>query len=382
MPTNPFKPTIGATPPALVGRDPIIDDIRDSLGQGPGAPGRTAIFTGARGVGKTVMLNVVEKVALERRWPYISETATSGLLNRLDEHLEDLLGQLTGQERRRVTGITLPAGLGGITTQLPKEEGPATTRRRLTLVTDILAANGSGLMITLDEVHHGARAELRELGALHQHMVREDREIALMMAGLPSAISSLLSESVLTFLRRADKHLLLDVPIEDVQESFIDTIRGAGRGISEADALLAAEATGGYPFLIQLVGYHLWRLAKGPDIDSEAVQKGIIAAQRRLGALVHEPALNDLSAVDRTFLAAMSRDQGPSKMRDIIDRMGTVTPSYANTYKQRLIEAGMIQQAGYGRVDYALPYLRDYLREHAAALGIDSQIDNQAGGNP
>lgn len=180
----------------LVGRDPIIDEIRDSLSQGPGAPGRTAIFTGARGVGKTVMLNEVEKVALALDWPYISETATPGLLGRLDEHLDDLLGQASGKKRRKVTGVTLPASLGGVTTPLPKEDGPATTRRRLTLLTDVLADHGSGLMITLDEVHHGARDELRELGAVHQHMVPEDREIALVMAGLPSAISSLLSESV------------------------------------------------------------------------------------------------------------------------------------------------------------------------------------------
>lgn len=141
-------------------------------------------------------------------------------------------------------------------------------------------------------------------------------------------------------MRRADKHLLLDVPIPDVQESFIETIRDAGRDISEEHALRAAEATGGYPFLIQLVGYHLWRLAKDEYIDFEAVQKGIVAAQRRLGALVHESALHDLSDVDRTFLAAMSKDAAASRMKDIIERMGKVHPSYADTYKQRLSKPG------------------------------------------
>lgn len=33
----------------------------------------------------------------------------------------------------------------------------------------------------------------------------------------------------------------------------------------------------------------------------------------------------------------------------------------------------MIRQAGYGRVEYALPYLRDYLREHAASVGLTTE---------
>jgi len=56
---NPFKPTAGATPPLLVGRSDAMEEFSESLADGPGAPGRLTIFTGARGVGKTVMLTEV-----------------------------------------------------------------------------------------------------------------------------------------------------------------------------------------------------------------------------------------------------------------------------------------------------------------------------------
>ena len=365
---NPFKPSIGVTPPVLIGRDIVLDEVREALDMGPGAPGRTAIFTGARGVGKTVMLNAVEQLATEAGWVYISETATPGLLSRLDEHLDDLLSQLRRKPRAKVTGVTLPASLGGLDLQHAEDEGPTNTRRRLTAVLDILEAADSGLMITLDEVHGGVREELRELGALHQHMIRENRDLSLMMAGLPAAISSLLADRILTFLRRADKQHLLDVPVEDVQEAFVKTVRDAGRRISEEDAQRAAEATAGYPFLIQLVGYRMWQAAEGDEIDRAAVERGITAARSRLGTLVHEPALHDLSDVDRAFLTAMSQDTGPSKMYDIRERMKAPTPQYANTYRKRLIEAGMIRQVGRGKVDFAMPYLRDYLREHPTGL--------------
>jgi hypothetical protein len=44
-----------------------------------------------------------------------------------------------------------------------------------------------------------------------------------------------------------------------------------------------------------------------------------------------------------------------------------VDRKYASVYRVRLIEAELIEPAGHGYIDFAVPYLRDYLREHAAA---------------
>ncbi len=67
MARNPFRPTAGATPPLLVGRDDAMEEFTESLEDGPGAPGRLALFTGPRGVGKTVMLTEVGDQALSPR---------------------------------------------------------------------------------------------------------------------------------------------------------------------------------------------------------------------------------------------------------------------------------------------------------------------------
>lgn len=48
---NPFKPSAGHTPPLLIGRDEVIDDFTEGLGDGPGAPSRLMRITGARGGG-------------------------------------------------------------------------------------------------------------------------------------------------------------------------------------------------------------------------------------------------------------------------------------------------------------------------------------------
>ena len=104
-------------------------------------------------------------------------------------------------------------------------------------------------------------------------------------------------------------------------------------------------------------------------IDLDQVERGSNLARRRLGQLVVEPCLRDLSETDRTFLLAMSHDDGPASMKSIAERLG-VDATYAGQYRLRLIEAEIILSSSYGKVDFALPSMRDYLREHGA---LDAQ---------
>ena len=62
----------------------------------------------------------------------------------------------------------------------------------------------------------------------------------------------------------------------------------------------------------------------------------------------------------------MSQDDGPSRMAEIASRLG-VDAGYASVYRARLIAAELVSPAKRGYVDFTLPYLREYLREHATA---------------
>ncbi|MBX3315203.1 MAG: ATP-binding protein [Actinobacteria bacterium] len=376
MARNPFTPTFGVSPPLLVGRAELLDDFAGGLEDGPGAPARMTLYTGARGTGKTVMLNEVEDLARQRGWRVISETATVGLVNRLvTEHLPALLGEIDpGARVSKVTGINAPMGLGGATWVAGDAHAVAPAlRTQLASACELLAATGTGMLLTLDEIHRHGITELREVATVMQHLLREDREIAFAGAGLPSAVSGVLRDDVLTFLRRADRHALGPVALPDVAVALVEPIATGGRKITAGLARRAAQATGGYPFLIQLVGYHIWRQQpRHLRISQDDVEAGIVAARRRLGSLVHEPAISDLSGVDRTFLLAMAHDDGPSKMGDIAARLD-VDANYASQYRLRLIATELIEPVGHGRVDFAMPYLRDFLREHVA---LEAQLDD------
>ncbi len=152
--TNPFKPTAGATPPLLVGRNRVIEEFLESLDDGPGAPGLLELITGARGVGKTVMLTALGDSAREHGWVVVDETAREGLMDRLATEFTRQLSQLAGKERSRLTSLSLSTPLGGGSATLEHAPAPEPSwRQKARALTQWLAEHGTGLLLTIDEVH-------------------------------------------------------------------------------------------------------------------------------------------------------------------------------------------------------------------------------------
>lgn len=376
MRASPFEPTFGASPPLLVGRDDQLDEFVSCLEAGGRGPARATLYVGLRGVGKTVMLNAVEDEARTHGWLVIAEFTGPDMLTRLvEERLPKAAQQLQNVEqyRSRITEASI-AGLGSLTRQVTELHQPAPgLATQLDVITGALAETGTGLLLTVDEVHKNHTDQLAELTGHVQMLFRENRPVMFAAAGLPTAVGQLLKEKTSTFLRRADRQELSTVDPFDVAEAIRQPILASGKSIDDAALEFATQATGGYPFMIQLVGHHMWRAApEGTEVLAlEHAERGTAMASRKVGSLVLETSLADLSATDRSFLAAMAVDpSGPSKISDIQQRL-QVSTSYASQYRLRLLAADMIQTSGFGLVDFTVPHLRQYLREHAATVGAN-----------
>jgi Cdc6-like AAA superfamily ATPase len=64
---NPFRPGAGTPPPALIGRDELIEKYDVALRRAlTGRPGKSLMPIGLRGVGKTVLLNRFQEIARSR----------------------------------------------------------------------------------------------------------------------------------------------------------------------------------------------------------------------------------------------------------------------------------------------------------------------------
>lgn len=374
---NPFSPTFGASPPLLAGRDAILEDVDDALETGPTHPDYTTLFIGVRGAGKTVMLNAVEDLARKRGWLAISDNAhPTGFLGRLTSAVARLLEKHGEPEQdRRIKGVTA-AGFGVEFELDPETDAAQDFRELLTELGRVLDQRGTGLFITLDELQSGDLDEIREFGAVLQHVTRREQlPVAFAGAALAQIEETLLGDDVAT-LQRCSRY---DIDRLDPRASALaiaGPIEQRGGTIDNAALGAAVAATSGYAFMVQLVGFYSWKAAIDATtlVTADDVATGISEAEQRIGRLVLAPTWRGLSDVDRRSLIAMARDDGPSRITTIAERL-KVDNGYASVYRHRLIKAGTIVAAGKGRIDFAHHATRQWLRNEAAYLAADFPDD-------
>ena len=379
---NPFSPTFGAAPPVIAGRDDILDNINDALETGHTHPDFTTLFLGVRGSGKTVMLDAAQAVAQGKGWLTLPEDAwPAGLLGRLKRAAERLLGELDEDPGRRVRSVTA-AGFGVEWEPVERSTGGGLEaaeglRIVLSALGDALRDRGTGLIITLDELLSADLDEIRQFGAVVQHVSRrEKRPIAFVGAALPQFEEELESDDAATFLQRCSRYDIERLDDTATRLAISKPIEDRGAAIDPEALEQTVAASSGYAFMVQLVAFHTW--AAAPDqptwIGRTEAAKGIARAQRRVGRLVLGPTWKGLSDVDRRFLIAMAMDDGESRLSEVAGRLD-VDVGYAGVYRQRLIRAGMVVSTGRGRIDLAHHAARDWIRARAQAGGQQLTFD-------
>mgnify|MGYP000869830903 FL=1 len=306
--SNPFSPSFGVTPRVLAGRDAALAAFRDSFSGGAGAPARTVLVVGSRGLGKTVMLNEFEDAALRAGWLAVSESSSPGLLQRLTrDHLPRLLRE-HARPRARLTGLS--ATPGPLDVGAAWEPGPppeSTLRAQINELTDRLADQGGGLALTVDEIQDADVAELRKIGEVLQFSRREGRALAFAGAGLRTGVGALVRSPGATFLRRAMRIDLRDLTGAQAGRALAGPAEEAGRPFDATALALATTVSRGYPYLVQAIGYCAWNASSGAaGITTAHVDRSLPEALGMYRANVLEQAWLDASPREREMLAVMA----------------------------------------------------------------------------
>lgn len=366
---NPFRPNFGQVPARMAGRAGLIADLSAVFENGPGDPNRTTVLIGARGTGKTALLTYMSSVAGEHGWVSVDAVCDDGMLQdillqtrKATAHLVDI-----GSPRSKLSEVSAqvsPGAVGGGIGFKRDSAAPRTEdsnwRLEMEAILDALEERDAGLLITVDEVDP-QQAQMVKLASVYQLLVRAERPVALFMAGLPHNVSQLLSGKSVSFLRRASQQHLGSIPEYEVADAFRRTAETAGKHVDAAALDAAAKAIEGFPFMLQLVGYRSWEAsADAVTIETQHVEAGIELARRDMENRVLKTTLDELSNMSIRFLEAMLEDDAVSSTSDIAKRLGK-SSGYVSTYKRRLMEAGLIEDAGRSKIRFALPCLRDYL---------------------
>jgi hypothetical protein len=261
----------------------------------------------------------------------------------------------------------LRAGLPGVGGEVrfargaDSEEDPEPVLRpALTRLVELALARESGFVLTLDEAHLASRRELSALGALLQEGTGERWPVVVVIAGLPLMRAP---EHSVTYLERGAWHELGLLSGEETVRALRLPAEEAGRPMVQDAAILLAEASGGYPYAIQLYGHHAWRAANGHDgIDLAAAQAALPRAQRELESGLYAARWGAASPAQKRYLiavAAVTATATPTTGRAIAEQLGR-TPKQLSSVRDDLIKAGTLTVDG-DELRFTIPGMSAYV---------------------
>jgi len=380
---NPFSPGAGSPPPELVGRDPILEQARILLGRIlEKRPEKSMLLTGLRGVGKTVLLNEIERLARAVGYHTIAIEAREDkpLGPLLAPHLRALLFELdriagAGDKAKRGLRV-LRSFLGvlkvtyedvSIGLDVDPEQGSADSGdleidlpNLFVAVAEAAEERRSAVAVLIDEIQYFDR---KELGALIMAMHKvQQRQLPLVLlgAGLP-ILPGLAGES------KSYAERLFSFP--DVGAlSEQDTARALRDPAQAAGVAFAAEAlqevfrlTKGYPYFLQEWGYQSWNLATTSAISLQVVQEATATVIPRLDQNFFRVRFDRLTPSEKNFLRAMA-ELGPGAHRtgDIAATLGVKVTSLGPV-RAKLIKKGIIYSPAHGDMAFTVPLFDEFM---------------------
>ena len=381
---NPFSPGAGSPPPELAGRENILEQARVLLGRvRAGRPEKSLLLTGLRGVGKTVLLNEIERLAQGEGYRTILVEAHEGksLAVLLAPHLRRLLFELdrlagAGNKARRglavlksfVAAIRIKVGEIDIGVDIEPEAGSADSGdlevdlpSLFTAVADAAEERGVAVAILIDEIQYFVAAELSALIMAMHKMQQRQLPLVLIGAGLPilpglAGESKSYAERLFSFpdvgpLSEADAAKAIREPIEEAGESIADDALGE-----------ICRLTKGYPYFLQEWGYQAWNHAQSSPISLEVVRETTDIVTTRLDENFFRVRFDRLTPRERQYLRAMAElGGGPYRTGDIADTLGvkitTLGPVRAN-----LIKKGMVFSPSHGEMAFTVPLFDEFMR--------------------
>ena len=376
---NPYAPGAGTRPPVITGRDREIhayEVLLDRLMQG--TAGQSMIITGLRGVGKTVLLNALEDVSVERGWitearEIEEDTPFPTLIARSARRI---LAELQPTRKIRENVLQAFGRLGSFTLKDPAgfelayTPGPQLSKDILSEdFVDLLLAlgnaaqsKGRGVAFLLDEVQFVPAKEFGPFVVGLHRLAQRSLPITCVAAGLPSLPA--LAGKAKTYAERLFEYPQIDqLAREDADHALADPAQVRGVTWEEAALRHVYRETEGYPYFVQEYGKYIWDVATDEQIPEQDARKGGAIAQKRLDDGFFKVRYESKATKgEREFLHAMAACDGPPyAIGHVTAALGKSDQRAISPRRNTLIRKGLIYAPEHGQLDYTVPRFADYL---------------------
>ncbi len=383
---SPYNPGAGAVPPLLAGRDEVLRDVDDLLtrathfrrGSSP------LVWTGVRGVGKTVTL--IEARARAQRLGFLCAHVTADRSGGLPQMIAEAVGGVLADadvDRRgrrwdrfleRLAAFSIEVSVAGIVTVNAARKSvarPTAVSRDMlrSLITDateqLTDAGRSGLLLTFDELQEAPVDDLQVLVNVLQELTVSGHPVTTVAAGLPALPERLMDAG--SFAERFAYRRIDNLTPNAAMTAVVTPADIVRVRWSEDSAEAVVDLCGGSPYLLQLYADAAWRAADprpGTRISREQVEIGTGHADRALWDGQYRGRWNRATPAERDLLLAVALSlgkQGFARTAEIGARLGKSASQFSQA-RADLIDKGLLEAVGHGRLAFTVPGFERFVR--------------------
>lgn len=378
---NPYRPGAGLMPMYVAGRDEDIQNIEQVFAAlTMNVPTPSIIFSGLRGVGKTVLLNKLEKIAEEKNifCKHIEIEERNDFISQIAACSQAFLRKVSAKEKFRhliqkpldaIKSLVVSFDPNENTFSLSLQETALYKSNSLTQsLTEVFVTMGETALSTktpicffIDEIQY---MKQKELGALIAALHRSNQlgyPIMIIGAGLPK-IYKMLSEEK-SYSERLFIYKEIDsLTYEQSKKAIEEPAKKFHVSYTKEAIDRIVEITKGYPFFIQQLCEVVYNNTEEATINDIHVNNNLENFFHLLDAGFFKVRYERCSETDKKFIFAMVQcGELPCTISNIAKNLHKNVTSISTTRAQ-LINKGIIHPVRYKELDFTVPEFSGYIR--------------------
>lgn len=378
---NPYRPGAGLMPAYLAGRDEDIQNTAQMFeALTMNIPTQSIIYSGLRGVGKTVLINKLQRIAegrgifcrhieIETRNDFISQIAACSQMFLREISTKEKIKNLIKKSLDAIKSLVVSFDPNGNTFSLSVQDRELYQSTNLTQsLTDVLTSIGEAayeaevpICFFIDEIQY---MKVEELGSLIAALHRTNQlgyPVMIIGAGLPKIYKMLSDEK--TYSERLFLYKEIDsLTNEQAKNAITEPVRAFQAEYTEEALDKIIEITKGYPFFIQQFCKLVYERADGTLIGIESVTDTLPVFFESLDSGFFKVRYERCSDSDKKFIFAMVKCQElPCTISNISKELGKKGKSISPTRAQ-LINKGIIYPVRYSELDFTVPEFSGFIK--------------------
>lgn len=378
---NPYRPGAGLMPTYLAGRDDDINDVEQIFtALTMNIPVQSIIFSGLRGVGKTVLINKLQKIAEDKDifCKHLEVAERNDFISQIASCSQAFLRKISTKEKfKYLIQKPLDAIKSLVVSFDPNENTFSLSLQELELYKSTnLTQSLTEVFITLGEAAYKAEIPIcffideiqymksHELGAIIAALHRTNQlgyPIMIIGAGLPKIYKMLSDEksySERLFLYKEIGSLTKEQSYKAIQEP----LRKFKTNYTNEALELIVDITKGYPFFIQQLCNIVYTEAKTDIINKSDVENVITKFFYSLDTGFFRVRYERCSDSDKKFIFAMVKcGELPCTISNISKQLNKTVKTISPTRAQ-LINKGIIYPVRHSELDFTVPEFTGFIQ--------------------